>query len=293
MRPTLATCGWQKVAPATRFWSTGWVGAAGGVLDRDDALLGGLVGERLGVDQVADRVDLGVGGAAELVDLDLAPLGQLDPGRLQAEPLDVGGATAGDAEVVDLGRVVAVGELDRVAARLDVLDRGAGGDRDVLLLEGPLDDPRHVLVLGGEDLVEHLDQQHLGAEAAVGGGDLAARGAGADDGDLLRLLGQRPGAPGVEHAVAELDPGDRQRDRAGGEHHGARLVDVVADRDVALGGERAVALDPVVTLFLSQSIFTPLESESETAARRLPRASQSIEASLTTTPSSALLRAWS
>ena len=35
---------------------------AGGVLDRDDTLLGGLVGERLGVDQVADRVDLRVGG---------------------------------------------------------------------------------------------------------------------------------------------------------------------------------------------------------------------------------------
>ena len=40
----------------------------------------------------------------------------------------------------------------------------------------------------------------------------------------------------------------------------------------------------IVTLFLSQSIFTPLESESETAARRLPSASQSIEASSTTTP---------
>ena len=77
---------------------------AGGVLDRDDALLGGLVGERLGVDQVADRVDLRVRGAAVLVDLDLAVLLQLDPGLLEAEALDVGAAAAGDAEVVDLGR---------------------------------------------------------------------------------------------------------------------------------------------------------------------------------------------
>ena len=130
-------------------------------------------------------------------------------------------------------------------AGLDVLDPGAGDDRDALLLEGPLDDPGHVLVLGGEDLVEHLDQHHLGAEAGVGGGDLSARGAGADDGDLLRQLGQRPGAPGVEHAAAELDPGDRQRDGAGREDHALGLVVVVADLDVAVGGQRALARDQI------------------------------------------------
>ena len=201
------------------------------------------MGERLGVDQVADRVDLRVRGPLVLVDLDLAVVLQLDPGLGQAQALDVGRAAAGDAEVVDLGRLAAVGELDRVLARLDVLDRRPGGDRDVLLLEGSLDHPDHVLVLGREDLVEHLDQQHLGAEAAVGGGDLTARGAGADHGDLLRLLGQRPGAPGVEDAAAELDPGDRQRHRAGREDDRAGLVDVVADLDLALRGQRAVAVD--------------------------------------------------
>ena len=40
----------------------------------------------------------------------------------------------------------------------------------------------------------------------VGGGDLRARGAGADDGDLLRLLGQRPGAPGVDDAARRTRP---------------------------------------------------------------------------------------
>ncbi len=78
---------------------------AGRVLDRDDALLGGLVGERLGVDQVADRVDLRVRGPLVLVDLDLAVLLELDPGLVEAQALDVGGAAAGDAEVVDLGRL--------------------------------------------------------------------------------------------------------------------------------------------------------------------------------------------
>ena len=117
----------------------------------------------------------------------------------------------------------------------------------------------HVLVLGGEDLVEHLDQQHLGAEAAVGGGDLAARGAGADHGDLLRQLRQRPGAPGVEDAAAELDPGDRQRDRAGGEDHRARLIDRVADPDVALGGQRALALDHRHLVFVPEHLDSARE----------------------------------
>ena len=145
--------------------------------------------------------------------------------------------------MVDLGRLAAVGELDRALARLDVLDGGPGRDRDALFLEDPFDDFRHVLVLGRKDLVEHLDQQHLGPEAPVGGGDLRARGAGADDRDLLRLLGERPGSPGVDDAVAELGAGDRQRHRAGREDHRARLVDVVADLDVGVRVERALALD--------------------------------------------------
>jgi len=93
------------------------------------------VGERLRVDQVADRVDLRVGGAAVLVDLDLAVLLQLDPSLAQPQRLGVGAAAAGDAEVVDLGRLAAVAELDRLLAGLDVLDRVAGGDGDVLFLK--------------------------------------------------------------------------------------------------------------------------------------------------------------
>ena len=48
-----------------------------------------------------------------------------------------------------------------------------------------------------------------------------------------------------------------------------------------------------VTLFLSQSIFTPLESPSETAARRSASAFQSIDAFVTLIPSSAPFWAWS
>src|SRR6201996_371627 len=216
----------------------------GELLGGDDTLLLGLVGEGLFVDQVADREDLRVGRLAVAVDLDLAPLAELDPGRGEVQRLGVGTAPAGDAEVVDLGRLVAVGELDTALAHLDVLHRPPGRDLDAFFLEDPFDDFGDVFVLGGEDLRQHLDQDHLGAEAVVGGGDLRARRAGADDGDLLRLLGQRPGAPGVDDAAAELDARDRQRHPAGGEDHAfGRLVDLTVRRDVALGGQRALALD--------------------------------------------------
>src|SRR5690242_16651434 len=119
-------------------------------LDRDDALLLGLVGKRLLVDQVADREDLGVGGAAEGVDLDLAAaLLELHARRLEPEALGVGAAPAGDAEVIDLGALVAVGELDRARADLDVLHRRPGRDLDPLFLEDPFDHFGDVLVLGG------------------------------------------------------------------------------------------------------------------------------------------------
>ena len=48
-----------------------------------------------------------------------------------------------------------------------------------------------------------------------------------------------------------------------------------------------------VILFLSQSIFTPPESVSETLARRSPSAFQSMDALVTFTPRSAEFCAWS
>ena len=59
---------------------------------------------------------------------------------------------------------------------------------------------------------ERLEQDDLSAEAAVGRGDLRARGAGADDRKRRRLLVQQPRALGVQHAPAELEPEDGLRD---------------------------------------------------------------------------------
>ena len=58
----------------------------GGVLGGDDALVGGLVGERRAGDEVADRVDAGARGAQRAVDPDQAALVELDARLGQPEP---------------------------------------------------------------------------------------------------------------------------------------------------------------------------------------------------------------
>ena len=203
------------------------------------------MGERLGADQVADRVDLRVRGALVLVDLDLAVLGSArPPASSRPEALDVGGAAAGDAEVVDLGRLVAVGDLDRALARPRRSRPGCRSRSSMPCFLKARSTTRAMSLSSAGRIWSSISISITSVpKRRVGGGDLRAGGAGADHGDLLRLLGQRPGAPGVEHAVAELDARDRQRDRAGGEDDLAGLVDVVADLDVAVGVERALALD--------------------------------------------------
>ncbi len=69
---------------------------------------------------------------------------------------------------------------------------------------------------------------------------------------LFGSSGKRPGAPGVEDPSAELDAGDRQGDGAGREDHVLGLVDVVADLDVAVGGDRALAGDLVDLVVLEE-----------------------------------------
>ena len=176
----------------------------GGVLDGDHALVGGLVRERRARDEVADRVDALGRRAQRAVDLDQAAVVELDAGRVEAERLDVGPAAGGDDQVVGLALLVAVGERDLVVVRLDVLDQRPGVDRHVLLGELAPGDLGDVGVLGREHAVERLEEQHLGAEPRVGGGDLRARRAGADDGQRLRQLLERPRLLGADHAAAEL-----------------------------------------------------------------------------------------
>src|SRR5690606_22740664 len=97
-------------------------------------------------------------------------------------------------------------------------------------------------------------QDHFGAVADVGGGDLGTGSTGPDHGDLSRPFGQRPRSPGVKHPVGELDSGDRLRDRTGGEDHLAGTVNGFADLDVTLGGEAAFALDQLDLVLVEETL---------------------------------------
>ena len=74
----------------------------GRVLDRDHALVGGLVRERRAVNEVADRVDALGARAHRAVDLDQPVVRELDAGGVEPERLDVRPAPGGDHEPVDL-----------------------------------------------------------------------------------------------------------------------------------------------------------------------------------------------
>ena len=83
-------------------YSSGCVSQAGGVLDGDDALVGGLVRERRAGDEVADRVE-----PCALVrsapSTSIRPSSSsLTPASVEAEALDVGAAAGGDDEPVGL-----------------------------------------------------------------------------------------------------------------------------------------------------------------------------------------------
>ena len=173
------------------------------------------MGERGAVDEVADRVDAGARGAHRAVDLAPAALVELDARLGQAEALDVGAAAGGDHEVVDLRALLAVGERHAAARSACTSPIGAAGvDVDALALEAALDQARDVRVLGRQHAVERLEQDHLAAEPREARGDLGARGARADHRQARGQLLQRPRLLGADHAPAELDAGDRPRDRA-------------------------------------------------------------------------------
>src|SRR4051812_43456908 len=226
---------------------------ARGVLDGDDALVGGLVRERRAGDEIADRIDAVAARLQRAVDLDEAVVLALDAGVVQPEALDVGAAPGRDDEPVDLGALATVGELHARVARLDVLDRGAGDDLDALLLEAALGDLGDLGVLARQHAVDHLQEVDLGAEAHVGRGDLGPGRAGADDRQRARHLLERPRLLGADDAPAEVRAGDALRHRPGREDHALRrLVLVVADADVAVAGESAGALEHLDLVLLEQ-----------------------------------------
>ncbi len=93
---------------------------------------------------------------------------------------------------------VGEGDLDAVVRALDRLRPGPGEDVHALRAEDELEDVGGVLVLTGQDLLTGGHERDLGTEGPVGGGELGARDAGADDDEVF----------GQVFELVELGPGE-------------------------------------------------------------------------------------
>ena len=201
------------------------------------------MGERRPGDHVADRPDALLRGAQAAVDLHEAVLVALDAGLVEAQALHVGAPAGGDHEIVE----AAVSPLKRTLTAVSEASTPSTAApvsmRTFCLRISRAQAFAASAVLERQDLVERLEQQHLGAEPPEGRGDLGPRGAGADHAEALRLLVQEPHRGGVEHPPAELEIEDRLRHRAAGEHDvvglDLRTVEGRANSHVGFVGQRA------------------------------------------------------
>src|SRR6266849_3838771 len=169
------------------------------VLDHHPGRRVGRVGELLGHADVAGGVDARIGRLEPVVHLDAIPPVVGDADRLEAEALHVGHAPRAHEDLVHLDPDRSARrrrEQDCPAARaLDPLELGAEHEADAFAHEGALDDLRRVRVFAVQDMVAGVEEGHLGAQAPEGLRQLAADGAGPDDGEARRPLRQ------LEHAL--------------------------------------------------------------------------------------------
>ena len=187
----------QNVARGMSTYSIGCVCIAGGVLDGDDALVGGLVRERRAGDEVADRVDALAADVRSAPSTSIRPLSSsFDAGVVEAEALDVGAAAGGDDEPVGLALLAAVGERDARRRRVSTFSTSVSVWTSMPCFLKPRSASFEMSASSvGSTRSSASNSMHLGAEARVGGGDLRARRAGADDGERARAARSAPTPP--------------------------------------------------------------------------------------------------
>jgi hypothetical protein len=105
-----------------------------------------------------------------LIDHDVGLL-DLHLGTFEPQVLDIADDAHGADHAVDGDVLTLAAGRDRcgdaVLALLQAADRGGRQDLHALLLEGALGEGRDLLVLDGQDSVEHLRNRHLGAHGAI------------------------------------------------------------------------------------------------------------------------------
>ena len=218
--PVKAASGWRVDAPRHLAVVDRGRVLAEDSLDREHALGEPDVGERRRGDGVADAPDAVLAGATALVDLDEALVGDRPPWCRRASRSSVLGrrpteTTTTSASTGSPSSNCTVVPPSRGSWPVTV---DAGADVDAPLLERSLDDLGDVGVEPGEDLGQHLEDRHLGAQVAHHRGELAADDSPADDDRALRHLGHRQdlvgghdqGAVDVEAGIVRgTEPGAR------------------------------------------------------------------------------------
>ena len=176
-------------------------------------------------DRVADGVDARhIGGVAGIDDHASLVVG-LHAGFFEPETLGEGHAT--DRHQHDIGidcfRRTAGGRLDRglelVSRDLDAGDLGRKLECDPLLFKQALELAADLAVQSGQDAVEELDHDDLGAQAAPHRAEFEPDHAGPDHQEPLRHLVQheRTGR-GDDTLFVDLDAAQARDIRAGGDH---------------------------------------------------------------------------
>ena len=138
-------------------------------------------------------------------------------------------------------------------------DLGAELEGEALLAQDALHLLGHFAVQTRQDAVEILDHRHFGAQAAPDGRQFQPDDAAADHREALRHFRQFKRAGGGHDALlVHLDAGDRDQFRTGGDDDvlGADNLGaaITLDGDFALGGDAALALEPVDLVLLEQEL---------------------------------------
>src|SRR5205085_2188418 len=177
--------GWAWIASSTSSTVYSFSRATASSWMISEAFPHALVGEHGRPGHVADGVVAGRGGLQAGIDLDEAPLGDLDAALRQADVFGVDRAArrhehGGDLELAR--RAVGL-DLDRhlVLGGRSLLHLGAGDHLDAALLVALRQRVRCFGVLERPDPRQRLDQRDAGTERAENVGELHADGSRADD----------------------------------------------------------------------------------------------------------------
>ena len=168
------------------------------------------------------------------IDHDAAALG-LHAEFFQPEVFDIAGDADGRDDALDGDglRLAALldGRRHAVGFLVELHHLGVGVDLDALLLEALARKRLNLVVLDRQDLRQHFDHRHLGAERAEERGELDADGAGADHQQRFRNGRRHHGLEiGPDQFLVGLQAGQHARPRAGGDDDVLGLIGARAER---------------------------------------------------------------